>query len=351
MSSSALPSQAIVSRWNSDETPATLDTVLSWARVVGPLADAFLLAVGTDKDEPYKSLTLLTEEEAITMTNAMKVGGMALGPLQAAKIRLVFAAIWHAAAGGHSPPGVAERVGPPLPTPPKPPTILSAEMQDVIPLKGVVIQTGNLLTKLIPQDEYDRLFKQYRVRCGADMAQAVEPTRVQVSCYLALVRERGTVAVDFAVWKANADRDEKIRATEGLRFSSEGKIEPLVMHGPATLAEWQLCFKVFRACAIMCDHISPEMLDRCMDRITTLATDHPTYLWPLLYQTDVRARSEHLGRIGRRLREEKEKADANNQPHPYDPARPWEQAWHELAVLEDRFWERQFEKKQRTTSS
>ena len=51
-----------------------------------------------------------------------------------------------------------------------------------------------------------------------------------------------------------------------------------------------------------------------------------------------------MARIGRRLREEKEKADANNQPHPYDPAKPFEHAWYELAVLEDRYWEKQFEK-------
>ena len=94
----------------------------------------------------------------------------------------------------------------------------------------------------------------------------------------------------------------------------------------------------------MCDHVSPEMLDRYMDRVAALATDHPTYLWPPLYQSEVRARSEHLARVGRRLREEKEKADVNNQPHPYDPAKPFEHAWYELAVLEDRYWEKQFEK-------
>ena len=132
-----------------------------------------------------------SEAEAAAITNAMRLGGAALGPLQAAKVRLVFASIWHAGAGGHSPPGAAERVGPALPTPPLPATVLTSEMQDVIPLKGVVMQTGNLLTKLISQEDYDKMFKQHRVRCGADMAQAVEPTRVQVSCYVALVRERG----------------------------------------------------------------------------------------------------------------------------------------------------------------
>ena len=73
----ALPSQVIVSRWNSDEAPATLETVLTWARVTGPLAEAFYATVQTDKDEPYKSLTLLPGTEAVNMTNAMVSGGAA----------------------------------------------------------------------------------------------------------------------------------------------------------------------------------------------------------------------------------------------------------------------------------
>ena len=149
MATSALPSQAIVSSWNSDEAPATLETVLGWARATGPLAELCLAGVGADKDEPYRSLTLLSEEEAVTITNGLRMGGAPLGPLQAAKVRLVFAAIWHAGAGGVSPPGTAERVGPALPTPPMPATILTSDMPDVVPLKGTVVQTGKLLTKLI----------------------------------------------------------------------------------------------------------------------------------------------------------------------------------------------------------
>ena len=276
----------------------------------------------------------------------MKIGENELGPLQAAKVRLSFAAIWHAGAGGQPTPGAAGLSGPPLPEYP-PPTSLTTDMPDVVALNGIVMQTGSILTRLIPQAEYDEMFRTYRKRCGADMAQEIEPTRAQVSCYLALVRERGTVAVDFAVWKCNADRNEKLRAMEGLRFTLDGKIVSLVTYGPGTLQEWILCYKVFRACAIMCGHISPEMLDRYQEEATALANDYPAYFWPLLYQTEVRARSEHLGRVARRLREEKEKADKEGRAHHYSAEHPWEAPWHDLVTVEDKFWEEQFENKNR----
>ena len=205
---SALPSPALAKVWNSDENPATLATVLAWAKVSGPLEAAFLAAVDTTSDEPYKSLTLLSEEEAASMTEAMKIGDNPLGPLQAAKVRLVFAAMWHAASGGTPTEAATAKAGPPLPDYPLPAT-LTTDMPDVVSLNGLVMQTGNILTRLIPQAEYDEMFRTYRKRCGAVMSQEVEPTSARASAYLALVKERGTIAVDFAVWKPNADRNEQ----------------------------------------------------------------------------------------------------------------------------------------------
>ena len=77
---SALPSASLSKVWNSEDNPATLGTVLAWAKVSGPLEAAFLTAVDTTADEPYKSLSLLSEEEAASLTDAMKIGDNALGP-------------------------------------------------------------------------------------------------------------------------------------------------------------------------------------------------------------------------------------------------------------------------------
>ena len=79
------------------------------------MAAAFLAALDTTADEPYKSLMLMSEEEAAQVTDAITINGARPGPLQLAKIRLIFAAVWHAAAGGESAPGRGAAPGPALP--------------------------------------------------------------------------------------------------------------------------------------------------------------------------------------------------------------------------------------------
>ena len=116
---SALPSQAVIKAWNEGEG-APLQTVLPWARVVGPLAEAFLRALDSTADGPYKSLMLISEGEAAEITNNVTIGEAKPGPLQLAKIRLVFASVWHAAQGGHPAPGQGAAIGPALPDPPPP---------------------------------------------------------------------------------------------------------------------------------------------------------------------------------------------------------------------------------------
>ena len=72
------------------------------------------------------------------------------------------------------------------------------------------------------------------------------------------------------------------------------------------------------------------------------ADEFPEYLWPLLYQADVRARSEHLLKVARRCREAKKKADDDGVSHPYDPEKPWHYPFELLATAEDKFWNREF---------
>ena len=87
----ALPAPSVIKAWNEGEG-APIQTVLTWAKVSGPLAAAFLAALDAAADEPYKSLMLMSEDEAVQVTDAIKIGEAKPGPLQLAKIRLVFAA-------------------------------------------------------------------------------------------------------------------------------------------------------------------------------------------------------------------------------------------------------------------
>ena len=80
-----------------------------------------------------------------------------------------------------------------------PPAGLTENSIDAVAMHGIVTQTGNTLVKLAPMKEYEALLNTYVDACGADMSKGATPTQAQVSCYLALAREGGSIAVDFAV--------------------------------------------------------------------------------------------------------------------------------------------------------
>ena len=175
MATSALPSASVMKAWNDGEG-ATLQTVLTWARVAGPLATPFLTALDTSADKPYKSLMLISEAEAAEITYKVVIGEAKPGPLQLAKIRLVFAAIWHASQGGQPAPGQGGAAGPALPDPP-PPTGLTASCIDAVAMDGCVTQSGSTFVRLIPKAEHEALLNKYKQHCGAGMSNEATPTK------------------------------------------------------------------------------------------------------------------------------------------------------------------------------
>ena len=94
-----------------------------------------MAAMDTDEDEYLRVLSMLTEETATATIASVKINGAELNPLQAAKLRLFFAAAWHVRRGGDqeaeqetvvNPPPVLTRNG------------LCLDMPDVIALNGVI---------------------------------------------------------------------------------------------------------------------------------------------------------------------------------------------------------------------
>ena len=218
------PTTTLVNQWNSDSS-TPISALLDWAKVVGPLRAAFLAAAEAEEDEPYKSFSLFSEEEAATIIGAVTVNGAPLGILATAKLRLAFSAVWHAARGVPEPP-VAVETGGSSAGGAAPATSASGPN---VPLNGTTVQTGTEVAPLMPKSEYNALFEVYKTRAGAYCAEEAEPTREQASAFDYTVKRKDTIAVDFAVWVAHAYRMEKRRAMEGMKLDSTGKIVPLVL--------------------------------------------------------------------------------------------------------------------------
>ena len=340
---SAMPSASLCARWNADDAPGTFGDLMAWCRISGSLQAGLLLALDGELAEPYRVLTMMSEEAANQIIDAVKLGeaGTAPNALQHAKLRLFFAAAWHAGRGETSTTtsqaatstAIVSTTGT---------VALHADMPDVVSMNGVLSQVGNVLVKLMPIAEYDALFPVFRRQCGAPMTEEQEPSRIQMSCYRENVKDKATLYVDFAVWGMHPNRSERLRAMEGVRLDSFGRLVPLVLYGPPDIKAWLKNYRIWRNAAIMMEHVPAETLSHYPDRVQGYADEFPEYLWPLLYQADVRARSEHLLKIARRCREAKQKADDDGVSHPYDPEKPWHYPFELLATAEDKFWNREF---------
>ena len=132
----------------------------------------FLAAAKAKKNEPYKSISLFSEEEAATIIGAVTINGAPLGILSAAKLRLVFSAVWHTARGVPEAPATVEAEGS-LADGAAPATTASGPN---VALNGTTVQTWTEVAPLMPKSDYNSLFEVYKARARAYCAEEAEPT-------------------------------------------------------------------------------------------------------------------------------------------------------------------------------
>ena len=124
----------------------------------------------------------------------------------------------------------------------------------------------------------------------------------------------------------------------GARLDANGELVPVELFGPHCIEDWVACFDIFRTLCLMFDIVSAERLDQYKDKIVEMARRYGTRCWPLVYQIESRTRSEHAGRVRRRLALEKTEALENGTRHPYNPLKPWEEVFAQLTLAETEWW-------------
>jgi hypothetical protein len=142
------------------------------------------------------------------------------------------------------------------------------------------------------------------------------------------VLKMGPPYVDFALWGPHGNRIVKKVRMQGTRIRPDGSLGAIEIAGPGCFSDWLQCYGIFRTGAIMMEAILPVYLDQYSDLIKRYSERYSASVWPLIYQSDVRARleqTERLRRLGASL--------------PDDPAarcrfvadKPWNWVWKALA--------------------
>ena len=210
---------------------------------------------------------------------------------------------------------------------------------DTICLKEILAQGSIGEVKMIPVTEVQALFDRYETLFEDEPGPSEEVTREQLTALKVAVYELAAIYVDFAIWVPFGMRSLRRNRITGLVLGPDGNLHTIEQYGPSHIAEWLRCYAVFEAAAIMFNLIGFSRLKKYREKIQDYAGKYPA-CWPLIYQCDVRARSELVLRIKRRATRAKAKAIDNNRgdEHDYDPERPWHYIWDQLVSNSNQWW-------------
>ena len=326
-------------------TMKSLSDVTQWLQVPSHLADAWFEKLGaTGKDSP-SIVGMLSHEEVDAEVATIRIDERPLSLLQKGLLRaslhvcqLVAGMVQSSAAPAPSVPVQEPRSEVPGPTPT--PGISGPQ----VALKQVISQgSEETVPKLSPQDlslHWDRFKEVF----GRDPRPEEECTGDQLTGVDLLLKRDCVPYVDFGVWGPNHGRLLKKLRTTGLQLHAGGVLKNVELSGPPDVDTWTESYKLLCTALIGFRAVS---LGPLMDyaRLTTgYATRYGTATWPLLYQSDVRCRLEHMERLRRVLERDSAAAKARGQAPatPFDPSQPWNSVW--VAAVDDtKFWHHQFE--------
>jgi hypothetical protein len=143
--------------------------------------------------------------------------------------------------------------------------------------------------------------------------------------------------VDFAVWGPHSYRLLRKHRLSGVSFTRDGSLVPIELSGPATFDQWLKNFKCLRTGLISWGAVSLGRLDGYSDMISRYHSRYGPSIWHVLYQADVRCRSEHMERVRRRGEEESAVCAAAHGVHAMEADRPWDWVFGEV-LRDSQFW-------------
>ena len=218
----------------------------------------------------------------------------------------------------------------------------------VTPASGVAARKVKLSLILSQADDSEAVvlgeaelragFARYEALFGLGVRPSpdAEPTHEQLSALHHLVSTRQNPYADFAVWGPHGMRLYKRMKLAGQVFRADGSIHAIEVLGPPNFDAWLGCYAVLATAYSMLDIVDLGNLERYKEMMTRYHSRYGPGAWLLLYQADVRARSEHVQRTMLVLSTRHDAARSAGGTTAYDPARPWNFTW--ASVVDDSHW-------------
>ncbi len=195
---------------------------------------------------------------------------------------------------------------------------------------------------VLTKPHLERLFSNYRSSRGEFPSQEIEPTEEQISAIHQLINTGCSPYVDFAIFGPFGRRLLRKLTFISYHYNApEGTWKRLELPGPPDFDSWGKSWLVLKCTFLLLGGFKPERLDLYGEHLRSFLTTYGPDCWFLIYQADVRMRSEHFERIRRRLQIN---FDTGLVEFGFDPTVPWD-AVFAAAVKDKEFWDSEIREK------
>ena len=207
----------------------------------------------------------------------------------------------------------------------------------------VINQVDTRSSAVLPPSDHVVYLQRYAAIYGKDQKPRpqTEPSIEQLTCLKAILDEGAVPYVDFAIFGPFQGRLQRKLKLVGLQLHADNTFKQIEILGPPTIDDWLSSWQVFKTALVMLDVVDFGVLEDYEHNMKELHKIYGSATWLLLYQTDVRARSEHLSRIHLDQLTGHMQAQASNSASFYNPSRPWNSVYKAL-LRDEQFWQHEY---------
>lgn len=190
---------------------------------------------------------------------------------------------------------------------------VSVVSQPQLRLSSVADPTLDSLLVRLPGVRIRALFTACANVRGKEPGTDIEPSVEQISAVHQIIGGDMPPYVDFSIFGPHGRRMLTKLTYFAYTHLPDGSWQRNSLPGPSTFELWWAAFRVLRCTLLLLEVVPPEILDAYGEFIREQNTAYGPDAWFLVYQADVRMRSEHFDRIRRRA----ERAHHAAQTHVY----------------------------------
>ena len=215
-----------------------------------------------------------------------------------------------------------------------------------VKLSSLVDSTAE--AELIPLDPrvLRDMYAAYEESRGAPPSPDVEPSADQLAALHQLLASGAAPYVCFSLFGPYGRRLlRKLTFIEHCYVPASGSWRRQELAGPPDYEAWLRCWLVFECAMLLLRQVKAERLRMYADLIRGFHLQYGPACWPIIYQADVRMRSEQFDRIRRGAEIAAHRRDPRDFVYAaYDQALPWDGVFA-IAVTSTDYWDKEVEKK------